>query len=249
MSPHQVIIVSAGLVVGVLYGLFGVGSAVATPLLALAGVPGLAAVTAPLPAILPGSALGGWSHWRRGTVDRRLALWTLMGAVPASIAGAAASHHVAGGVLVVASGVALLAVGIRVVLPDRDGAAGKRVLRRGRPALVISAAAVAGFFAGLLANGGGFLLVPLFLLVFGLEVPEAAGTSLVAVTAITVPTLVAHALMGGFDWTVTLLFGLGMLPGTIAGTRLGLKLPLAKLRPAFGVVLLGLAALVLVKFL
>ncbi|MBX7161821.1 MAG: sulfite exporter TauE/SafE family protein [Acidimicrobiia bacterium] len=248
MNPHLVIL-STGLVVGVLYGMFGVGSALATPLLALAGVPGMVAVTAPLPAILPGSALGGWSHWRRGTVDRRLALWTLMGAVPASIAGAAASRHVSGTALVVASGAALLAVGIRVVLPDRANVARVRAARRDRAALVIPAAAACGFFAGLLANGGGFLLVPLFLLVFGLEVPEAAGTSLVAVTAITVPTLVAHSLLGGFDWTVTVLFGIGMLPGTIAGARLGDRLPLGRLRPAFGVLLLGLAALVLVRFI
>ncbi|MFN8106040.1 MAG: sulfite exporter TauE/SafE family protein [Acidimicrobiia bacterium] len=245
----ELVIVSAGLVVGVLYGLFGVGSAVATPLLALAGIPGIVAVTAPLPAILPGSALGGWAHWRRGTVDRRLARWTLLGSVPASILGATASHRVGGTFLVVGSGVALLAVGARTVMPDPHGAAAKRALRRNHASLVIATAAVCGFFAGLLANGGGFLLVPLFLLVFGLEVPEAAGTSLVVVAVLTVPTLVAHALLGGFDWSVTVLFAVGMIPGTLAGTRIGLRLPLAKLRPVFGAVLFGLAVLVLAKFL
>jgi uncharacterized membrane protein YfcA len=45
----------AGIVVGVLYGLFGVGSAFATPALALVGVPPLTAVVAPLPAFVPSS--------------------------------------------------------------------------------------------------------------------------------------------------------------------------------------------------
>ena len=35
-----------------------------------------------------------------------------------------------------------------------------------------------GLFTGLLANGGGFLLVPMYLLVFGLTMRESAGTSL-----------------------------------------------------------------------
>lgn len=248
MAP-ELLIVTAGLAVGVLYGLFGVGSAVATPLLALAGVPGLVAVTAPLPAILPGSVIGGWAHMRRGTVDRRLAVWTLMSAAPASVLGALASHHLDGAVLVIASGIALLAVGARVLAPDAPGAADKRAGRRERALLVVPAAIVCGFLAGLLANGGGFLLVPLFLLVFGLEVPEAAGTSLVVVTAIAVPTLVTHSLTGGFDWRVTLLFTAGMLPGTLAGVGLGTRLPLARLRRGFGALLVLLAGLVLIRFL
>lgn len=245
----EILIIATGLAVGVLYGLFGVGSAVATPLLALVGVPGLAAVTAPLPAILPGSAIGGWAHLRRGTVDRRLALWTLLSAVPASVLGALASHHVNSTFLVIASGVALLAVGARVLAPDSPGAQQKRAGRRERALLVVPAAIACGFLAGLLANGGGFLLVPLFLLVFGLEVPEAAGTSLVVVTAIAVPTLVTHSLTGGFDWRITAVFSAGMLPGTLAGVRLSLHLPLAKLRRGFGVLLVLLAGLVLVRFL
>jgi len=44
-------------VIGVLFGLFGVGgSSFATPALGLLGVPGLVAVAAPLPAAIPGMA-------------------------------------------------------------------------------------------------------------------------------------------------------------------------------------------------
>ena len=55
--------------------------------------------------------------------------------------------------------------------------------------LVVGLVAGAGFLTGLLANGGGFLLVPIFVLVLGLTAAQAAGTSMVAVAALIVPTL------------------------------------------------------------
>ena len=52
------VFVAAGAVIGLLVGLFGVGgSSIATPLLAVLGVPGLLAVASPLPATIP-AALG-----------------------------------------------------------------------------------------------------------------------------------------------------------------------------------------------
>ncbi|HEY5155206.1 MAG TPA: TSUP family transporter, partial [Acidimicrobiales bacterium] len=87
-------IISGGIAVGLLYGLFGVGSAFATPLLSLLGVTGMAAVVGPLPALLPGSAAGAWSYSRRGKVDWPVARATLLGAVPAALLGAVTSRWV-----------------------------------------------------------------------------------------------------------------------------------------------------------
>ena len=110
-------ILVAGGGVGVLYGLFGVGSAFATPVLALLGVQGLAAVVAPLPGLLPGSAAGAWSYSRRGKVDWSVARRTIVGGVPASIVGALTSRWIGGTVLLALSGIVLLAVGVRVLRP------------------------------------------------------------------------------------------------------------------------------------
>ena len=61
-------------------------------------------------------------------------------------------------------------------------------LRDGRGLLlVVGLVASAGFLTGLLANGGGFLLVPIFVLVLGLTAAQAAGTSMVAVAALIIP--------------------------------------------------------------
>ncbi len=43
---------------------------------------------------------------------------------------------------------------------------------------------------------------------------SAAGTSVVAAGALSLPTLAVHWQLGHIDWTVALVFGLGMLPLT-----------------------------------
>jgi uncharacterized membrane protein YfcA len=51
-------------------------------------------------------------------------------------------------------------------------------------------------FTGLLANGGGFLIVPLYLLIFGLAMRQAVGTSLLVITVLAIPTLITHWALG-----------------------------------------------------
>jgi uncharacterized membrane protein YfcA len=227
------ILLLGGAFVGLLYGLFGVGSAFATPLLALMGVPGMIAITAPLPGIMPGSLAGAWGYARRERVDWSMARLAALGGVPGTIIGAELTHFVGGPVVLALSGVTLLAVGLRVVLPG--GASAERgAARRGRPALVVGTAFAVGAFAGLLANGGGFLLVPVFLVWFGLDMNRASGTSLVVATALSAPALLVHSLAGDVDWTIALIFGLGLVPGAFIGSRVALHLPVARLRVAFG---------------
>lgn len=246
MELHA-LIVSAGLVVGLLYGLFGVGSAFATPVLALLGVPGVVAVAAPLPGLLPGSAAGAWSYARGGKIDGTLARRALLGGAPAAVLGAIASRWVGGPLLLVLSGITLLVVGARVLRPGGVVDPARAHERRHRPAFVIGAAVAIGFASGLLANGGGFLLVPLFLLVLGLDMNEAAGTSMVVAAALTVPTLLTHAALGDIDWLIAGLFAAGLVPGAVIGGRVAQSLPVGRLRIAFGALLVGFAVWFLVR--
>ena len=177
MAPWPVITL-AGVGIGLLMGFFGVGgSSVATPILAILGVPGLAAVASPLPATIPSAAVGAIPYLRRGEARPKAAAWTLLGAMPATVVGALLSHvrrrcpH--------RRAVMLVAVGVRVIRPIDDRSRVREPRRLNRPLLVAGAAGV-GLFTGLFANGGGFLLMPLYLLVFGLRMRQAVGTSLSA---------------------------------------------------------------------
>jgi uncharacterized membrane protein YfcA len=240
-------IAAAGGAVGILYGMFGVGSAFATPILALLGVPGLVAVVSPLPGLLPGSAAGAWSYSRRDNVDWTIARRTIAAGVPASVLGAIASRWVGGSFLLLLSGVVLLVVGFRVLRPADHRADTARLLRRESAPFVMVAAAGIGFASGLLANGGGFLLVPLFLLALGLDMNEAAGTSLVAAAALTVPTLATHAVLGDIDWAIAASFALGLVPGALIGGTVAQRLPVERLRRAFGLFLVLFALWFIVR--
>jgi uncharacterized membrane protein YfcA len=239
MAPWPVL-TAAGALIGALMGFFGVGgSSVATPLLSLLGVPGLAAVASPLPATVPSAIVGALPYVRSGEARPRAAAWSLLGAVPATIVGGLLSERAGGPALVLASGVVLVLVGVRVVLPITDASRDAGTRRRLNRPLLVAAAAGVGLFAGLLANGGAFLLMPMYLLVFGLRMRQAVGTSLLVVAALSVPTLVTHWALGHIDWTVSAALFAGQVPGSLLGSRLSKQVTGAGVvRRAFGAFLM-----------
>ena len=238
------LVVLAGAGVGFTFGVFGAGgSAFATPVLVLMGVPAPIAIASPLPAMLPACVVGAREYLRVGLLDRRLVKLAVLAGLPAVIAGAALSGFVGGAALIALSGVLLFAVGVRMAWPARPSPVlasvnpPKRRVADAKTAVVVGLVAGAGFFTGLLANGGGFFLVPIFVLVVGLTAAQAAGTSLVTVAALIVPTLVAHVVLGHVDWAVAGAFALGVIPASMVGARLGQRLPDMVARRAFGAVL------------
>ena len=244
--PDWPAVAAAGLVVGVLFGLFGVGgSSFATPALGLLGVPGLVAVAAPLPATIPAAIVGMIAYVRRREVEWPVARWSIIGGVPGTVLGASLSRYVGGRGLLIASGVVLALVGARILLPLPEQRAARR--ERRRAAVVVPAAAAIGLFTGLLANGGGFLLVPLFVLILGLTMPESAGTSLVVIAVLSIPTLVTHWALGHIDFTVAAAFATGSIPGAGIGSLLAQRLPAEAMKRAFGVLLVGFAVYFVVR--
>ena len=125
-------------------------------------------------------------------------------------------------------------VGQRVIRPIGDTARRAGAARRQNRILLVAVMAGVGLFTGLLANGGGFLLVPIYLLVFGLEMREASGTSLLVIAVLTVPTLATHWALGHIDWSVAGAFALGVVPSSALSSRLADRVTGARLRAGFG---------------
>jgi len=229
------LVTASGAAVGALMGAFGVGgSSVATPLLSLAGVPPLIAVASPLPGAIPGAVVAARPYLRSGHARPKAAGWSLLGAVPATVAGALLSRVAGGPALLVASGVVLVVVGGRVLLPIDDAARETGTRRRQNRPLLVTCAAGVGLFTGLLANGGGFLLMPLYLLVFGLRMRQAVGTSLLVIAVLSVPTLATHWALGHVDWAVSVQFAAGLLPASALGAHWSSRFAAGSQRRAFG---------------
>jgi uncharacterized membrane protein YfcA len=100
---------------------------------------------------------------------------------------------------------------------------------------------------GLLANGGGFLLVPLFVVLLGLSAGMAAGTSMVAVGALTIPTLAMHTALGHVDWALAIALMVGVLPGSYLGASMSHRIPSRRARQVFGAVLIVFAISFLIR--
>jgi len=238
----------AGLGVGVVFGIFGAGgSAFATPVLAMLGVSGLAAVASPLPAMIPAAFVSARRYLKAGNLDRRVAKLAIIGGVPGALLGALASKFVGGDRLLILSGGLLLLIGARMLMPDRHGSSARGASRRGKAPIVIGSSCGVGLLTGLLANGGGFLLVPLFVLVLGLGSIEAAGTSMVVVGILTIPTLATHWALGHIDWTVAGGFAAGLIPASMLGAKLAQRIPAERSRTAFGVMLVAFSFWFLIR--
>ncbi len=234
--------------IGIFFGMFGAGgSAFATPVLALLGVPGALAVASPLPAMLPAAVTGARRYLKEGTLNLRIAKLAIVGGLPGTLIGALLSKQFSGKELLIASGVLLFVVGSRMLMPDPSGHSDRAIGRRSQPWLIVGAAFVVGLLTGLLANGGGFLLVPMFMLLLGLTAGEAAGTSMVTVGVLTIPSLLAHWELGHIDWKIAALFAVGLLPGSAVGSRLSSKVPKQAARKGFGVTLAVFAVWFLMK--
>src|SRR5205085_9906657 len=103
-----------------------------------------------------------------------------------AVLGALVSRLVGGPALLLLSGAMVAVIGLRMAgPPTTDEGTGSG----GTPstAVVVGISTLVGFATGLLANSGGFLPVPFLVIVLGLGMRRAAGTSLVTAAAPSVP--------------------------------------------------------------
>lgn len=241
----EIALIGAG--IGFLGGLFGKGgSAVATPLLALVGVPPFAAVASPLPATVPGTLVAADAYRRRGMIQARTVLWSLATGLPATLIGALATNWIKGSFLVVATEVILVAIGIRITVSPSDsdrGALDDAPVAAWRLLLV---GALVGLAGGLLANSGGFLLAPLYLAVARLAIKPSLAASLAVSAVLAIPGTIVHAALGHIDWTVTAVLAVTSVPASRMGALVALRTASQRLERIYGIalVVLGVALLV-----
>lgn len=223
---------------GFLGGLFGKGgSAIATPFLALVGIPPIIAVASPLPATIPGTLVAFARYRREGFADKRVITLSMAFGVPATIIGALLTRWIDGEVLVKVTDAIVAGLGVRVLLhrsnPDLATADVEPPILR-----LAAVAVVVGFLAGLLANSGGFLLVPLYLAVLSLPIKKALACSLAVAALLAVPGTIVHAALGHIDWHVAFVFGLASIPLSSLGARTALRMDAGRLERIYGAGLL-----------
>lgn len=97
-----------------------------------------------------------------------------------------------------------------------------------------------GIAAGFTGLGGGFLLVPI-LLVMGFEAQRAVGTSFAVILMISISALLAHSKLHNVDYKLGIILGLGGIVGAQIGVRLVELVPTATFKRIFAVILILIA--------
>jgi uncharacterized membrane protein YfcA len=232
---------SIGFGSGVASGAFGIGGALlSTPgIRVLLNTPAIVAVGTTLPVIIPTAVTGLRTYVRNGFVDTRLAAWAATGGLVCSVGGALLTGIIPGEILLVATAVVIFYLAVRM-LPTAAPATAPHP-HPGVPA-ALAVGGLSGFASGLLGVGGGFVLVPLFTVTFGLPLKTALGTSLAVVAVQAVPGSIVHAALGHVDWTIVAGMAVGVVPGAWLGSRLAVAARDKTLRTVVAVALMVLAA-------
>jgi len=232
--------------VGISLGLLGGGGSILTvPLLAyVAGMDAKQAIATSLLVVGVTSAVGAVSHARAGRVQWRTA--ALFGA--AAMAGAYAGGHLArfipGTFLLIGFAVMMIATAVAMLRGRKNTPVAGH--RHSLPVVkIIAEGLVVGLVTGLVGAGGGFLVVPALVLLGGLPMPIAVGTSLVVIAMKSFAGLAGYLATVQIDWTVAGMVTAAAVGGGLIGARLTSLVNPELLRKAFGWFVLVMSAVIL----
>ncbi|NPA94664.1 MAG: sulfite exporter TauE/SafE family protein [Thermodesulfobacteria bacterium] len=112
--------------------------------------------------------------------------------------------------------------------------------------MLLAAGVGIGVGASFTGLGGGFLVVPLLLLL-GYSAQRAVGTSFMAIFIISVSALLAHGRLSHVDFRTGIFLGVGGMVGAQIGAMLLDSVSTAQFKKIFALVLMGLAGYLFFK--
>lgn len=239
-----------GVALGIAVGAMGGGGSILTiPVLVyLVGQSPAAATTGSLVIVGLTSLTGMVPHLRAGSV--RVGKAVTFGAlgIVGAFAGSLASARVPGHVLLTAFAALLLIVATLMLKRRRhqmrvgSNGAQHHTTPAPRPLAVVAAATGVGLLTGFFGVGGGFAIVPALMLVLGMSMPVAVGTSLLVVVINSLTALASrgHGL-ARLDWPVIALFSIAAMAGSLIGAWLSTKTDHNTLTLAFAILLYAVA--------
>ena len=244
------ILMSLGLVVGFLSGMFGVGGGfLMTPMLMLLGIPPAVAVASEANHILAASFSGFLAHMRRLNVDFLMGFILLTGVIVGSILGVFLLKYllIIGQekifislsyiFILVFVGVWMLWESLNTLKKSNMGKINKlheHIWLHGLPFKIkfrkshlyisIIPPIFIGFVVGVLSSimgvGGGFILVPAMIYILGMPTQVVIGTSLLQIVFVTSVSTIMHSYI---NQTVDVVLSSLLLIGAVIGAQIGTR--------------------------
>jgi uncharacterized membrane protein YfcA len=247
-------IVLFGLGIGVLVGMTGMGGgSLMTPLLILIfGIQPTTAIGTDIVYSAITKTVGGWRHFRMGTVNMELVKWLSFGSVPAAVAGVALVsvladqigeerldslvYAVLGGTLLMVGIITLArALILRKLIDERD----RFEVEKRHKVAAIAIGATTGFVIGVTSAGSGTVIAILLIAVYRLAPKRVVGTDVFHAAILLWAAGLAHIVGGNVDFGLAGNILVGSIPGVIVGSALSDRAPQGFIRTALGLVLIG----------
>lgn len=249
----------SGAITGIVLGLFGSGgSIIAMPaLMYLLNVEAKSAIAMSMGIVAVTATISGWDNWRRGNVDLKVAMMFGLFGVIGTYGGARLGVYTPVQVQLTLFALVMYAAAWKMLQAKKQPIA--QLATAGGPPLSedenisahmghIAAHGVGvGVLTGLVGVGGGFLIVPALVLLSGIPMKLAIGTSLVIVAAKSYSGFAGYVGAVPVDWTVMALFTSVTVAGSFVGTRIAHRFSQETLKRSFGYFLVFVASYMLLK--
>jgi hypothetical protein len=251
---ETLLLVVFGFGVGILVGTTGMGGgSLMTPLLILVfGIKPVLAIGTDIFYAAVTKTVGGWTHFRKGTVDMGISVWLGVGSLPATVAGvwvldiieraAGASFD---NVVLGMVAAALLATGVAVLWRAMFSTSAKGreratiELQTRHKVAAVAVGVLVGFVLGVTSAGSGALIALFLIVLFRLTPHRVVGTDVFHAAVLLWAASVAHFISGNIDFALAGAIMIGSVPGVWVGSHLAVRMPERGLRPALGIVLLA----------
>ncbi len=246
----------AGLVTGLVLGIFGSGGAIITTpaLLYLLQVDPKQAIAMSLGIIAITATLTALQHWRRGNVNLKVTAVFSLFSVAGTYLGARGGVLTPVVIQLTVFALIMYAAAWRMLRPVRQhqsvGSAAVTYNFFDSPRSIVKVSAVGlvvGAVAGLVGVGGGFLIVPALALLAGLPMKQAIGTSLAIVSLNSVSGFAGYVGNVPIDYYLIGVFAAVAVIGSIIGTRIAHWLSADHLKRFFAIFLVFVASYILLK--
>jgi len=236
------------LAIGLSLGVLGSGGSILTvPVLTyLVGLEDKVAIASSLAIVGMISVAAAIPQARRGLVDARSVLFFGLPGMAGAYLGADLSRFVSGTIQMSALAVLMVLAAWLMLKPVRAETTSKPH----SPALMGLEGTLVGVLTGFVGVGGGFLIVPSLVLLGGLSMQRAVGTSLViialkSVTGFVKYVAVLRELELSLDLQVLFVFTAVGILGSMAGTGLGARVSQLALRRSFAGLLVVIGGLLI----
>ena len=251
--------IALALIVGLVLGLLGGGGSIlAVPtFLYVFHVEPKPAIAMSLVVVGLSALVGFLTHWRQGTVNVRIAALFGALAMVGAFAGARAAAYVPASVQLSLFTAFALTAAVMMLRDARNASRGgtsaftarddaTHTSLRFSPMLGVQAVAV-GLLTAIIGAGGGFLIVPSLVLVANVPVKEAVGSSLLIIAMNATSGVAGYLGQVPFDWRLVAWFtGIAAL-GAVAGTHVMRRLPAARIKQAFAIMILVLGTYLVIR--